>query len=315
MTEGARRRVPRRTVVVGLAAAVLPVAGCGIRLEDDAPRVPLVPTRTPLPAEDELVALTRGTADLAELAATVPGGLAADLTGIHRRQLTVLRTTLLGAGVPATTLDAGPSPTASASSPAASPPAAPSASPAQLARAEGASAAAAASFAGVDPDLRATVAALHAQRFAAAELLSGRAPTVPGAAVGGEPVRALAERTAAAAYFLEVVAARSSGGQRSRADTTLAALRDVLADQVAGGSRPEVPLGHPLPFAVDDAAGAARLARQALTTLRAGYGEQLSPVVASGGGAGLAALTRWLGTVEVQAHRWGVDLAPFPGLT
>jgi hypothetical protein len=312
MTEGGRRRVPRRVVVGGLAAAVLPVAGCGIRLEDDAPRVPLVPTRTPVPAEAELVALTRGTAALAAKAATVPGALGAALTGIHRHQLTVLRTTLLSAGVPATALDAVPSPSAS---PAPSPTASPAAARAALARAEGASAAAAASFAGVQADLRATVAALHAQRFAAAELLTGRPPTVPDEPVSGEQVRALAGGTAAAAYFLEVVAARSSGAQRARADATLAALRGLLADQVAGGSQPEVPLGHPLPFPVDDAAAAARLARQALTTLRAGYGEQLAPVVATSGGAGLTALTRWLGTVEVQAHRWGVELAPFPGLT
>ena len=138
---------------------------------------------------------------------------------------------------------------------------------------------------------------------------------MPSEPVGGDRVGTLATSTAGAVYFLEVVSARSSGGQRARSDTTLAALRTLLADQLAGGARADDSLGHPLPFPVDDPVAATRLARQALTTLRAGYGEHLAPIVATDGGAGLAALTRWLGTVEVEAHRWGVELEPFPGLT
>ena len=313
MTEGTRPGIPRRTVVAGVVAAVLPTAGCGIRLEDDAPRVPLVPTRTPVPAEAELVALTRGTAALAELAATVPGAVAADLATLHRRQHTVLRSTLLADGVPAADPDAAPSasPTATATS---SPSATTTGGRAALAAAEGASAATAAGFAGVSDDLRATMASLHAQRYAAAALLSGRPPTVPLDPVGGDQVSALATAASAAVYFLEIVSARSTGAQRDRSDATLAALRELRADQLAGGAQPDDSLGHPLPFPVDDAAAAARLARASLTTLRAAYGEHLGPIVASDGGPGLAALTRWLGTVEVEAHRWGVDLEPFPGL-
>jgi hypothetical protein len=311
MTEGTRPGVPRRTLVAGLFAAVLPAAGCGIRLEDDAPRIPLVPTRTPVPAEAELVALTRDTAALAALAATVPGALAADLATLHQRQHTVLRSTLLADGVPAADLDAtaSPSPTTSV------PPTAAPAGRAALAAAEGASAAGAGGFAGVEADLRATIASLHAQRYAAASLLSGHPPTVPSDPVGGDRVGTLATSTAGAIYLLEVVSARSTGGQRARSDTTLAALRALLADQQAGGATADESLGHPLPFPVGDAAAAARLARQSLTTLRAGYGDHLGPIVASDGGPGLAALTRWLGAVEVEAHRWGVALEPFPGLT
>ena len=108
MAEAPAVGVARRTAMAGvLAAVVLPTAACGIRLEDDAPRVPLVPTRTPVPGEVELVALTRDTAALAELAATTPGDLAADLATIHRRQHTVLRSTLLRRHVPVDELDAG----------------------------------------------------------------------------------------------------------------------------------------------------------------------------------------------------------------
>lgn len=183
-----------------------------------------------------------------------------------------------------------------------------------LAAAEAASAARATEFASADPDLLATLAALHAQRYAAATLLSGRAPTVPTDPVAGAAVEALAASTAAAAYLFEVVSARSGGAQRTRSDATLEVLRRLRADQVAGGSVPEGTIGHPLPFPVTTAADAARLAREVVLTLRAGYGEHLGALAASESGAGIAAATRWLGTVEVQAHRWGVALVPFPGL-
>ena len=329
MAERARVGVARRTLVSAVVGAVvLPASGCGIRLEDDAPRVPFVPTRTPVPAEAELVQLTRETAALAEAAAAVNGALAADLATIHRRQHSVLRTTLVRQQVPAADLDATASapptasgtPTASGSpSPSGSASAGPSTAPpsggrAGLAEAEAASAAAAGTYAGVGTDLRATVAALHAQRYAAATLLTGRPPTVPRDPVAGPDVAALASLTSGAIFLMEVVAARSDGKQRARADATLEALRDLRTDQVAGGARPDEALGHPLPFPVEDAADAERLAREVLTTLRAGYGAHLEPLVTAEGSLGLAAITRWLGTVEVQAHRWGVPLEPFPGL-
>ena len=251
MTQGPRPGVPRRTVVAGVVAAVLSASGCGIRLEDDAPRLPLLPTRTPVPAEAELVALTRDTAVLAALAATVPGAsrpTSPPCTGVSTP--CCAPPCWPGACRPATwtrrPLD--PSPTATASP---SPTPSPAARGAALAAAEAASAAAAAAFAGVADDLRATIASLHAQRYAAATLLAGRPPRVPLDPVGGDRVGALATSTAGAVYFLEVVSARSTGAQRARSDTTLAALRALLADQQAGGAPPDISLGHPLPFPVE----------------------------------------------------------------
>ena len=330
MALGPGGTVARRTVLwTALGALALPSAGCGIRLEDDAPRLPLVPTRTPVPAEAELVALTQDTAALAEAAATLGGTLGNTLATLHRRQDTVLTTTLVGQQVPMDALAAPPTTTAAppTTGPTGPTPAATTAPPgpsgtappttdarAALAAAEGAAAASAGDLAGVGQDLRGTIAALHAQRYAAATVLSGRPPTVPHDAVSGEPVRALAAETAAAIWMFEVVSARSRGGQRTRSDTTLRALQGLLTDQVAGGSRPEDALGHPLPFEVRTAADTARLARQVLEALRAGYGARLEPVVTESGADGMAALTRWLGTVEVEAHRWGLGLRPFPGL-
>ena len=338
MGEAARQGVPRRVLLAAsLGAFTLPTAACGIRLEDDAPRVPLVPTRTPIPLESELVALTGETLALATQAGTVPGALAAGLASIHRRQHTVLRTTLLRGQVPLALVDGrAASPSASSGSPSASPDPAtsatgtpsPSASPTastieSLAAAEAESAVRAAEFAGAEADLLASLAALHAQRFAAATLLSGTSPKVGGGAVAGDAVEAMAASTSAAIYLFEVVVARTSGRVRNRADTTVRVLRSVRADQVAGGADPASTLGQPLPFPVTTAADAARLAREAMLALRSGYGEHLGALAATGAvpgadadaGAGLAAATRWLGAVEVQANRWGVALAPFPGLT
>lgn len=332
MSQGARPGVGRRAAVglaLGLAATV--VSGCGVRLEDDAPRVPLIPTRTPVPAEAELVALTRDTDALAQLATGLEGDLGSDLSAIHARQHTVLRTTLIRDQVPVEGLDAGPSPspvTSTATSAAATPQPGPTGTPSPsttaddapavrptLATAEATAAAGSGTFADVGADLRAPVAALHAQRYAAATLLSGQPPQVPSDPVTGGDVAALAERTSAAVWFLEVVAARSVRAQRSRADATLVALRGLLADQVAGGSRPPDTLGHPLPFPVKTSADGARLAREALISLRSEHGAALDGLVTGHGAAGAQAATRWLGTVEVEAHRWGVALEPFPGLT
>lgn len=317
MREGEASRPGRRALLLGALATLPLVAGCGIRLEDDAPHVPFVPTREPLPAEDLLTALTRACADLADLAATASGDLPARLVPVHRRQHTVLRTTLLRLGVPVAEIDTVPTPTGAATSSSAptSPSPSPSAARAELTAEEGAAAAGAARYSGVEADLRATVAALHAQRFAAATLLAGRPPAVPTAPVTGPLVRDLAERTEGAVYLLEVATARSDDGQRDRGERTLEVLRGVLHDQVSGGSRPEPDLGLPLPFAVESPADAARLARTALTALREGYGAQLAELVDGLGDPGWNAATRWLGAVEAECHRWGLSLQPFPGLT
>ncbi|MEO7423141.1 MAG: hypothetical protein ABIU87_12185 [Ornithinibacter sp.] len=336
MSQGARPGVGRRAALgIALGTAATALSACGVRLEDDAPRVPLVPTRTPVPAEVDLVALTRDTDRLAQLAASLGGDLGADLAVIHARQHAVLRTTLVRDQVPAEGLDAGPLPAPTAppaapptAGPTGTPPTSPTGTPSptstasvpaiegpQLAQREAAAASGSGSFAEVAAGLRAPVAALHAQRYAAATLLMGQPPAVPSDPVTGEDVAALAGCTSAATWFLEVVTARAAGAQRVRAEATLDALRGLLADQVAGGSRPPDTLGHPLPFPVRTPADGVRLAGEALTALRSQHGAALEGLVTGHGASGAQGATRWLGTIEVEAHRWGVALAPFPGLT
>ena len=314
MTQGSRPGVPRRIVVAGVVSAVLSTTGCGIRLEDDAPRLPLLPTRTPVPAEAELVALTRATAALAALAATVPGALEADLATLHQRQHAVLGTTLLAQGVPATDLEAPPTgpPTPSASRlaglPARGPPGGrwrarkagprhpPPPSPASPTTCG-------------PPSRRCTPSGMPQPPCSPAARRPCRSSPV-----GGDRVGALASATAAAVYFLEVVSARSTGDQRARSDTTLAALRGP-AGRPARRWRPARHLAR-APPAVPGRRCRGRRAAGPRHPHHAARGLRRAPrpLVASDGGPGLAALTRWLGTVEVEAHRWGVALEPFPGL-
>lgn len=69
-----------------LAAGVTALTGCGVRLEDDAPRIPFVPTRDPIPGESALLAVL-GALDASD---EEHAGERADL----------LRTALLDAQVP-----------------------------------------------------------------------------------------------------------------------------------------------------------------------------------------------------------------------
>ena len=302
------RRPGRRLLLAGVGSALLlPVAGCGIRLEDDAPRLPLVPTRRPVPAEALLVALTRECDRLAASAARATDPTAAALAPLHARQHTVLRATLLGQGVPASGLDE-PRPTAS---PVVTVSPVPVTS-AALARLEAQSAAAATRFADVETSLLPTVAALHAQRYAAAVVLgvpvSVTAPRVSGTAAARPPAA-----TDGARSLVQGGEARPAGSRRSRAVATLGALDDLAGDLV----RPDQPapaLGRPLPYPVRTAADVDRLVTEVLGDLRATLGAELAGLTATDAAGGLAAASRWLGTVEVEAHRWGLLLSPFPGL-
>ncbi len=316
----------RRALLAGVLASPALLAGCGIRLEEDAPPVPLVPTREPLPGEDALTALTRACAELADGAEAVPGAVAGALVPVHRRQHTVLRTTLVRLGVPVEVVDAIPTQAAGTPSPSAGTPS-PSASPSAgatpgakaartaLGEVEGDAALGVRGFTDIAEELRDTVLSLHAQRFAAAVLLTGSGPDVTGGPVTSGIVEQLAGRTEAARYFLQVVAARSSGRARTRATTTLSALDQILSEQVSEGSAPPESLGVPLPFEVETAADATRLARRALGELRGAYGPRLGALREEHGADGWAATTRWLGAVEAECHRWGLTLQPFPGLT
>lgn len=327
--------------VIALAAATLPLAACGIRLEDDAPRVPLVPTREPLPAEGFLLELWLASGDLANQASALGGAATAiptRLAALHREQERVLRSVLRSMGVPdravaeaqeshrrasatATTPHATQSSAPAslgAPSPSGQPTPAPTPppSPIRLGEAE-AAALAPESLAGLADVPRASVAvaaAALAQRAAAAALLGSAVTWPEQSGVPAEVAVIALDGARAAVYGLEVVAAQSRAAQRTLATSTLATLRARVAalEELAGEAAPPPALGYPLPFPVTTEAAARRLALHVLTGLR----ETCARTAGAGArdASALTAVVQWLAEAEGLAHRWGLPLEPFPGL-
>ena len=107
-----------------LAAAGLGAAGaltgCRVRLEDDAPRVPLLPTRQPIPDEGALLQALADTRDLQAAAAALGGARTATparLAAAHARQVAVLEQVLRSARVPQASWAASPPRQAAGSDP------------------------------------------------------------------------------------------------------------------------------------------------------------------------------------------------------
>lgn len=337
---GMPQRPARRAVLTGgigaasLSLAAMSLAACGIRLEDDAPRVPLVPTRGPLPGEAFMVGLWRSSATLAEQAGALGGAgaaLPARLATLHRQQVDILGAELRRLGVPQKVLDDARSPSTpattsgSSGTPTTSPtPSSPSSStgtagPAGLAVAERADVAAEAftALATVPDSATALVGAALAQRLAAAALLGGSSPAVPPPTWEASTVAAsFLSTTRAAVYAFEVVAAQSpSGAQETLAAVTLSALRARarVQEALAGASASPAPLGYDLPSGVTTPAAARTLAIGTLTGLRSACAREVSAAVPDPGP--VASAVQWLADTEVLASRWGVPLAPFPGLS
>lgn len=327
----------RRSVlaVLGLGAAGAALSGCGIRLEDDAPRVPLVPTREPVPGEGFLLVLWLGSQDLAGQASALGGpgtALPGQLALLHRAQAEVLRTLLRTEGVPDSVVDdararhtAAPSATSSSTAPSPTSDAASSPAATGTATAPSRSTLATGEAAALSPESFAALAALTAksvvtpaaalaQRATAATLL-GKVPAWPTQEqVSAELAAAALEATRAAVYGFEVVAAQSAGAQRTQALTTLSTLKARVArlEQPAGDQAPPAALGYPLPFPVTTPGAAKRLALHVLEGLRATHAAATGR--AARDATGLAATVQWLAEAEGLCHRWGMPLQPFPGL-
>ena len=305
------RRRALAVVVLGAGSAL--TTGCGIRLEEDAPRVPLVPQRTPIPAEDALVLL------LQQLRTLAAGAEPAYADGLAR-QVAVLDSALRERGVPQSKLAASPSATSgSANSPGDS--SSPSES-SSAGSASGMSSAAATVLAHAlvvleqaEPALRPTLAALT---VAEALLLAQSKAKVDLPAPGDLPQpAALALIVAAreAAYGLEVVAARTRGKVADRAKDSLQQVRGAVLrlEAMLGAQAPASPTAYLLPLAVTDDDTGRRLAKHLTGALLEVVGSALPAATAEAGQA--RAAVGWLAEVARLDARWGAPWTPFPGLT
>lgn len=243
-------------LAAGLGLA-LPLAGCGIRLESDAPRVLGTPSPDPagpaILAERERVAAILasathgGSVAAAEPAPSPPGPLVA----VHTQQVNALDAALAALDPPVT------APASSASPPAAQGSGTPTSNPAELADLE---------MAALDgpgllaldelvPRAAGIVLASHTQRAVAANLLRAAGvrgiatiPDLPWVVADREIGLRLVDAVRPAAYGVEVQAARTDPTRRT---PLLAALTRLRRIETALGERiddlPPRPLGYPLP--------------------------------------------------------------------
>ncbi len=314
------RRAALRLAVGGMSAlATVVLAGCDIRLQDDAPDLPLL-ERKSIPDEAALVSTVRLVTALGQQAGRIPGASAsvARLAGNHLTQATVLRARLTSAGVPNHVIDApATSPTAGAATsgtPAPAVSAPPTATQEQLAAAESAATTA------ILGDLR-TVTTANRAVLVAVAVACGAAAAELGAPVSwaaSDPLPATAAaqllaETRSVGWAFQVVAAQTAGDTRAAALATMTALSaraDELTTMEAATTPP--PLAYVLPFPVTTPEAAGRLAADVLTRLvAAGLGPL--PLVLQGSSA-LTTLVRFQVASISLARSWGVAPGPFPGM-
>lgn len=290
MSRPTRRDALRSATLVGLWAGLGTVGGCGVRLEDDAPDVPFLPRRTPVPAEAELLAL------LAALRGS--GGAVAAV------RADALARALVADGVPGSVV-ADASATAGRAT----------ATGRALTASTGASARVVASVR----------AAELADSPAALERALGRTPrAVPGL---GRTIAAALEATRDAQLVADVAAARVAGpiptGGRAAdapARRPYLALRDELAALAAreeaalpGDADPE-PLGGRPATEIDGPETARTATRTALERALSTHGRLLVSIEPARAGRHREEVAAWLATLEAARVRFGGRPSALPGL-
>lgn len=313
--------VPSRRAVVA-AASLVPLGlltACRVRLEDDAPRIPLVPTREPTEDEALLLAAWRTATDLGRMTTGLAGdGAAAPrLHAVHARTFDQL---LRDRRVPQAQRNTTPTPSVSTSGSDGGAPGTVGASGTPADR----GAAARAEAAAVSPAALAELASAHAGQLPL--LGSFGACRARLAGLLGSPARWPEWGTAAspadagllaahrrARYHLEVAAARTPDADRGAVSRELARVAGVVVRlESRGGSSGAPPAGYPLPFPVRDGAAARRLVTHALTTLETACGTTWA--AGSGSTEAVTTTTRLVVDAVTAGDAWGVPLRAFPGL-
>lgn len=294
--------LPRRLVLLaGLGAAAGATAGCGVRLEDGV-TIPFLGSETPevSPAAPALVAAAEDCADLARRAESDAATLAPTLAAIYARQAPVVaelaRTSLAGASAP-------PSP---------------SLSPATggLASLQNRLDALVPALVHASPQARTVLTSVLAQRRTALRLLKGKPTSDPGRSdLAGAFLREPLRHTRAAAFWFEVIAARSSGSVRTQALDSREVLRSLVETWSVFGPALEDEIGYPLPEDVTDEKSAKKAARDIISEVLGVWGAMIPTAAGSQSGPTLRRLPPALATLSVEGYRWGLPLQPFPGLS
>ncbi len=289
----------RSVLTVAAVAGAVTLAGCGIRRESDAPRLPGLATPAPPADRATLLAALSAERMLHAASLTAGAGWPARLAPVHAAQATRLVQVLASEGV---TVPAEPPSDATRGT----------APRLALFEARQVSTAICADAARASATNLPTLVGLLAVHAAAATALGGP-PTWADAATSRVGV-ALVPSVRAAVYTLEVVAARTPQAQRPLVRATLSTMYAARSrvEGAAGDSAPAAPLGYRLAARPDSPAGRAELGRVALDGVVQACAAHAG--VTRGSPADVRALAReWGGALDL-AWRWGRPVAAFPGL-
>jgi len=305
------------------------LAGCGVRLEHLAAPPPAA--RVPVTDEAALLRVLTVTSFLAPLAARVrPGSpTTTRLAALQGAQASVVRDRLRTAGVPDAVTGAARAPAAPAAQ-TPSPPSDSAGSPATTTSAPATATIAvlgAAETTALTSDLlvvlprlstanRSLVAAI-ASCAAAGAVELGRPVAWPAAdPLPGAAAAALLDSSRAAAYGLEVAAARLEGDERAAVLATLGTMRHRVLSLLAaaGASAHPAPLGYPLPFTLDGVGAVRRVVAHVLTGLVASGLVPLTTGTIARGSSATTTLVRLQADAVGMARSWGVTPTAFPGM-
>lgn len=331
-----RRVLLRTTIATGAAGVLAAVAGCGVRLQEDAPEIPFL-TRQKSPDEDLLLAAYHRENALAAATAlaTSPDPALTDVlrqaSNRHSEHSRVLRAILSTAGVPDHLIDP-PAAATSATSPrpvgsltpltstgtTSSTPTVPAPVPTDviLGLASVASSSTVTDAIDTASTYRLQLASVAAHAGILAVVL-GAPQTV--ARLPGAAAARLLPPLRAAAYAVEVAIPRLPASDRVAAVTLLASLRarERVWVTAAGPSAPVALLGYTLP-------GPVTSPETAVTTVRAALGAMIAdcfrPLDLPLGATGeLTPMVTALVATQIDVLRhsldWGMPLRAFPGLS
>lgn len=258
-----------------LSAGVLGLAGCGVRLEDDAPNIPFVPRRAPIPGETALLVM---------LAA-----LESEDDPLAGTRADALRTALREAQVPRAELEDATAPVSEAE---------------VVAAFEGA-------VRECGPGLLTLVGQLCAGRIRTDDALW----TPAGESTWARPKAADAslEATRATAYAMDVIAARGGKDAASRAKKTRTALRALTRRQASAArdAGSKVTLGYELDTKGMTPASAVELGQRSLVRATGVYSSTLARLDRDRGAA--LETAHWMATVQRLAESWGAQPAALIG--
>ncbi|NHN54287.1 hypothetical protein G9U51_00620 [Calidifontibacter sp. DB0510] len=288
----------RRTV---LAGGILALAGCGVRLERSAPRIPGIPTQGPPPDGELLLA----TIDRLNRAATTVGAAASPwgtrLASVHLTQSRKVIEVAASQGVRVPT-SAPTLPSTDGATPLA-------------VESEGATPAVVRAIAGAEPAIMPMLLVIAATQAAGSSLL-GAPPAADPAPVSGSVANALLTPVRRATYAVEVAIAKTPLAQR----TTLRALLTMLyaersrIEVAAGAKAPAPPTAFSLPVAADTPQRRTQLVQRVLADVVQACGHATGTRDGLGGADGAVGLVRTWGVFLSAAWTAGVAPAAFPGL-